>query len=143
MINFKKKIVFLKTKKLGAFTMFELLLAMAIIGILASLSVPLYLPLISKAKSTEAKLQLRHVMMLQKNYFYVNSKYTTEISELGFEQAQLVTADGQANYKIDITDASVNNFTAKATAVSDFDGDGQFNVWQITADEKLKEVTPD
>ena len=32
----------LKSKKLGAFTMFELLLAMAIIGILASLSVPLY-----------------------------------------------------------------------------------------------------
>lgn len=123
--------------------MFELLLAMAIIGILASLSVPLYLPLISRAKSTEAKLQLRHVIMLEKNYFYINSKYTTDIKELGFEQPKLVTADGQANYKIDITDASVKNFTAKATAVSDFDGDGQYNVWQITADEKVKEVTPD
>ncbi len=129
--------------KLAGFTMFELLLAMAIIGILASLSVPLYLPLISRAKSTEAKLQLRHVLMLEKNYFYVNSKYTTDINELGFEQPKLVTADGQANYKIDVTDASVNSFTAKATAVSDFDGDGQYNVWQITADEKAKEVTPD
>lgn len=123
--------------------MFELLLAMAIIGILASLSVPLYLPLISRAKSIEAKIQLRHVMMLEKDFFYVNSKYTTNINELGFEQAKLVTADGSANYKIDVTDASVSSFTAKATAVSDFDGDGQFNVWQITADEKLKEVTPD
>lgn len=134
---------FLKTKKLHGFTMFELLLAMAIIGILASLSVPLYLPLISKAKSTEAKLQLRHVLMLQKNYFYVNSKYTTNLNDLGFEQARLVTADGQANYKIDVSDASVNSFTARATAVSDFDGDGQYNVWQITADEKLQEITPD
>lgn len=123
--------------------MFELLLAMAIIGILASLSVPLYLPLISRAKSIEAKIQLRHVMMLEKDFFYVNSKYTTNINELGFEQAKLVTADGSANYKIAVTDASVSSFTAKATAVSDFDGDGQFNVWQITADEKLKEVTPD
>lgn len=142
-MNFCKKITVLKTKKLGAFTMFELLLAMAIIGILASLSVPLYLPLISRAKSIEAKIQLRHVMMLEKDFFYVNSKYTTNINELGFEQAKLVTADGSANYKIDVTDASVSSFTAKATAVSDFDGDGQFNVWQITADEKLKEVTPD
>lgn len=142
-MNFKKRISILRKQKLGAFTMFELLLAMAIIGILASLSVPLYLPLISRAKSVEAKLQLRHVLMLQKNYFYVNSKYTTNINELGFEQPKLVTADGQANYKIDITDASVSGFTAKATAVSDFDGDGQFNVWQITADEKVKEVTPD
>jgi type IV pilus assembly protein PilE len=142
-MTIQKHIAALKRKKLGAFTMFELLLAMAIIGILASLSVPLYLPLISKAKSTEAKLQLRHVLMLEKNYFYVNSKYTTSISELGFEQARLVTADGQANYKIDVTDASVSGFTARATAVADFDGDGQFNVWQITADEKLTEVTPD
>ena len=133
----------LKSKKLGAFTMFELLLAMAIIGILASLSVPLYLPLISRAKSTEAKLQLRHVLMLEKNCFYVNSKYTTDVNEIGFEQPKLVTADGQANYKIEIMDASVNNFTARATAVSDFDGDGQMNVWQITADEKVKEITPD
>jgi type IV pilus assembly protein PilE len=142
-MSITKSLKILKSKKLEAFTMFELLLAMAIIGILASLSVPLYLPLISRAKSTEAKLQLRHVIMLEKNYFYINSKYTTDIKELGFEQPKLVTADGQANYKIDITDASVNNFTAKATAVSDFDGDGQYNVWQITADEKVKEVTPD
>jgi type IV pilus assembly protein PilE len=133
----------LKSKKLGAFTMFELLLSMAIIGILASLSVPLYLPLISRAKSTEAKLQLKHIIMLERNYFYVNSKYTDDLNSIGFEQPKLVTADGQANYKIDITDASVNNFTAKATAVSDFDGDGQYNVWQITADEKLKEIIQD
>ncbi len=142
-MNFNKYIQVLKTKKLGAFTMFELLLAMAIIGILASLSVPLYLPLISRAKSVEAKLQLRHVLMLEKNYFYINSKYSIDIKDLGFEQPKLVTADGQANYKIDISDASVSSFTARATAVSDFDGDGQFNVWQITADEKVKEVTPD
>ena len=139
----KNTVELLRTKKLGAFTLFELLIAMAIIGILSALSVPVFLPLISRTKSTEAKLQLRHVLMLEKNYFYINSKYTTNIDELGFEQAKLVTADGNANYKIDILDASVNNFTAKATAVADFDGDGQYNVWQITADEKLKEVTPD
>ena len=139
----KRSIHILKKKKLIGFTLFELLIAMAIIGILSALSVPVFLPLISRTKSTEAKLQLRHVLMLEKNNFYINSKYTTDINELGYEQAKLVTADGNANYKIDILDASVSNFTAKATAVVDFDGDGQFNVWQITADEKLKEVTPD
>lgn len=142
-MTLKKLICILKYKKLGAFTLFELLIAMAIIGILSALSVPVFLPLISRTKSTEAKLQLRHILMLEKNHFYINSKYTTDVNDLGYEQAKLVTADGNANYKIDILDASVNNFTAKATAVVDFDGDGQFNVWQITADEKLKEVTPD
>ena len=142
-MKINKTINKMKTKKLGAFTMFELLVAMAIIGILSALAVPEFLPMISKSKAQEAKLQLRHVLMLEKNHFYVNSKYTNNLNDIGFEQAKLVTADGNANYKIEITDASVNNFTAKATAVADFDGDGQFNVWQITADEKLKEVTPD
>lgn len=142
-MKFDKIILEFKTKKLSAFTMFELLIAMAIIGILSAMAVPAFLPMISKAKSIEAKTQLRHVLMLEKNYFYTNSKYTSDIKELGFEQAKLITEDGNANYKIDIIDASVNSFSAKATAVSDFDGDGQFNVWQITADEKLKEVTPD
>lgn len=133
----------LSKKKLEAFTLFELLIAMAIIGILTAMSVPVFLPLISKTKATEAQLQLQHVLMLEKNYFYINSKYSNSFSDLGFEQAKLVTEDGKANYKIEITDASVSGFTAKATAVSDFDGDGQFNVWQITADEKIKEVVPD
>ncbi len=142
-MNFNKHIKKLKTKKLGAFTMFELLLAMAIIGILSALAVPVFLPVIGKAKAQEAKLQLRHVLMLEKSFFYVDSKYTTSLNDIGFEPAKLVTADGTANYKIEITDASSKGFTAKATAVVDFDGDGQFNVWQITAEDKLKEVTPD
>ncbi|MBA4241917.1 MAG: general secretion pathway protein GspG [Sphingobacteriaceae bacterium] len=142
-MKIKKNIIQLNIIKLPAFTMFELLVAMAIIGILSALAVPEFLPMISKSKAQEAKLQLRHILMLEKNYFYVNSRYTTNLNDIGFEQAKLVTAEGNANYKIEITDASVNSFTAKAVAVSDFDGDGQFNVWQIANDEKLKEITPD
>ena len=142
-MKIKKYIYLLKTKKFDAFTMIELLVVMAIIGTLSALAVPKFLPLISKSKTMEAKVQLGQVLNLEKGYFYTSSKYTTSFSELGFEQSTLVTADGNANYKIDITDASTKNFTARATAVVDFDGDGQFNVWQINADEKLTEVTPD
>lgn len=139
----KKSYKRLNGKKLNGFTMFELLVAMAIIGILSALAVPQFLPMISKAKANEAKLQLRHVLMLQKNHFYVNSKYSSNLPEIGFEQAKLVTEDGNANYKIEIASANASGFVAKATAVADFDGDGTFNVWQITADEKLTETTPD
>ena len=34
-------------------------------------------------------------------------------------------------------------FVGKATAVVDFDGDGQFNVWEIDQDKSLREVTKD
>lgn len=130
-------------KKLKAFTLAELLVVLAIIGILVLLALPVLLPLISKTKSLEAQLQLKHVLQLQKSYFFVHSKYTNSIDDLGFEQAKLVTNEGNANYKIEIVEASHSTFRVRATSVTDFDQDGTFNTWEIDANEDLKEVTKD
>ena len=103
------------------------------------------MPLITKAKSTEAKLQLEHMHTLEKNYFFEKSKYTNDLNELGFIQERLSSdgKDGRANYRIEIVQASSNAFVARATAVADFNGNGTFNVWEIDQDKNLKEVTPD
>lgn len=130
-------------KKLKAFTLAELLVVLAIIGILVLLALPSLMPLISKTKAMEAQLQLKHLMQLEKSYFFVHSKYTASIDDLGFEQAKLVTQDGHANYKIEVLEASHKNFKARATAVTDFDQDGEMNVWEIDANENLHEVTKD
>lgn len=135
-----KKVVFQKVKGM---TLIELLLVLALIGILLSLAVPQLMPLIGKTKSLEAQMQLKHLLTLQKNYFYINSKYSNSLDDLGFEQSKLVTQDGKANYKIEIISATNKGFTAKASSVTDFDQDGQFNVWQITQDEKVEEIIKD
>ncbi len=129
--------------KLKAFTLTELLVVLCIIGILVLLALPNLMPLISKAKSTEAQLQLEHIHTLEKTYFYLHSKYSNTPSEIGFEPAKLVKDGGNANYLIEITDAGTNSFRAKATAVTDFDGDGTFNVWEVDQEKNLKEITPD
>jgi type IV pilus assembly protein PilE len=130
-------------RRFSAFTLTELLVVLVIIGILILLALPNLMPLISKAKSTEAKMQLKHVHTLEKSYFYMHSKYSDDFEEIGFEQRKLVTNDGNANYKIEIVEASVSGFKAKATAVVDFDGDGDYNVWEIDQDKNLKEVVKD
>ncbi|MEE1945901.1 type II secretion system protein [Pedobacter sp. KR3-3] len=132
-------------KKVKAYTLTEILVVLVIIGILVLLALPNLMPLITKAKTTEAKLQLEHLAKLEQSYFYEHSRYTTDLAELGFIQEKLSTdgKDGKANYKIEIVSANNNSFVAKATAVADFDGDGTFNVWQIDQDKNLKEVTPD
>ena len=133
------------TKKLDAYTLTEILIVLAIIGILILLALPNLMPLITKAKTTEAKLQLEHVAKLEQSYFYEHSKYSADLLEIGFIQEKLTSdaKDGKANYKVEVTAASNNTFTAKATAVADFDGDGTFNVWQIDQDKNLKEIVAD
>ena len=135
----------LLNKKVNAYTLTEILVVLVIIGILVLLALPNLMPLITKAKTTEAKLQLEHLTKLEQTYFYEHSKYTTDLNELGFIQDKLTTdgKDGKANYKIEVTGATNNTFTAKATAVADFNGNGVFNVWQIDQEKNLKEVTPD
>ena len=132
-------------KRLKAYTLVEMLFVLAIIGALVLLALPNLLPLLTRAKATEAKLQLAHVQVLEKNYFYEHSKYSKDLTEIGFIQEPLSTdnKNGRANYRIDITNATNTTFTATATAVVDFNGNGTFNVWQIDQDTNLKEVTPD
>jgi type IV pilus assembly protein PilE len=131
------------TKHFKAFTLQELLVVLIIIGILTLLVLPNLLPLITKAKSTEAQLQLKHVYTLQKSNFYTYSKYSDDLKAIGFEQEKLVTENGSANYLIEIVQATQSVFLARATAVADFDGDGSFNIWEIDQDNNIKEVTPD
>lgn len=133
----------LKLTKVKAYTLSELLVVLVIIGILILIALPNLMPLISRAKATEAKMQLTHLQNLEKNYFYMYSKYSTDFNELGFEQEKLITEGGNANYKIEILEASMTQFKAQATAIADFDGDGAFNVWEIDQDKKLVEVTKD
>jgi type IV pilus assembly protein PilE len=135
----------LLSKKLIAYTLTEILVVLVIIGILVLLALPNLMPLITKAKTTEAKLQLEHLAKLEQTYFYEYSKYSSDLTDLGFIQEKLSSdgKDGKANYKIEVTSATNSTFMAKATAVVDFDGDGVFNVWQIDNDKNLKEVVAD
>ena len=129
--------------KLKAFSLNELLVVLVIIGILLLLALPNLMPLISRAKSLEAQTQLKHIYTLEKSYFYLHSRYSSEFMDIDYEHPILNTNGGNANYQIEIIEAINNRFKARATAVSDFDGDGIFNVWEIDQNQNLKEVIKD
>lgn len=130
-------------KKIAAFNLQELLVVLVIIGILILLALPSLMPLISKAKSIEAQSQLKHLSVLEQQYFYMFSKYSPEFSEIDFEAPQTVTNNGTANYTYEILEVSSNSFKARATAITDFDGDGIFNVWEIDQNQVPKEIVKD
>jgi len=131
------------TKKLKAFTLTELLVVLVIIGILVLVALPNLMPLISKAKGTEAQLQLKQVFTLERSHFYLHSNYSDNLLAIDYEQEKLVTEGGHANYLLEIVAASPAGFLARATAVVDFDGDGTYSVWEIDQDKQLVEVSKD
>ena len=135
--------VFLNEMMLKAYSMSELLVVLCIIGILILLVLPNQTSVISQAKAIEAQSMLNHMYGLQKSHFYRYSKYANDFDALGFEQATTINEGGQAVYKINIIEASTNSFKAKAVSLSDFDGDGNFNTWEIDQNKLLVEVVKD
>jgi type IV pilus assembly protein PilE len=131
--------------RIKAFTLSELLVVLVIIGILVLMALPVLMPLISRTRSIEAKQGLKHIYTLEKTYFYEFSKYTNDVGKIGFEQEKLVTEgeDGKSNYAFEIVEADHKFFRVRATAVVDFDGDGEFNVWEIDEKNNLVEVVKD
>ena len=130
-------------KRVPAFSLSELLVVLVIIGILVLIALPNLMPLISKAKSVEAQQQLVFLHSLQKSNYYTFSRYSSSLDELGFEQQKMVTEGGTANYRIEITEATEKGFRATATAVVDFNGNGDYNVWEINQDKELREIVKD
>ena len=129
--------------KVGAYNLQEVLVVLVIIGILLLLALPNLMPLISKAKSTEAQLQLSHIYNSQTTHRYMYSKYSFDLNEIDFEAPKTVNENGRANYSYEILSATNSSFKARATAVTDFDGDGVFNVWEIDETGAPKQIVKD
>ena len=139
---FKNRVKEFKKEEDG-FSLTELLIVLAIIGILVMIAVPLYQNVTTRAKTTEAKTQLNFLHTLQRTYRLENDTYATDFASLGFEQESLITEGGRARYEIEITEAGPNSYIATATSIIDFDNDGQLNQWQVTEDGNIEQTVPD
>ncbi|GAA3647360.1 prepilin-type N-terminal cleavage/methylation domain-containing protein [Flavivirga jejuensis] len=133
----------MKTLKLPAYNLQEVLIVLIIIGILLLLALPNLMPLISKTKSIEAQTQLKYVYNSQTSYRYMYSKYSIDLNDIDFEAPKTVKENGTSNYVYEILSATNNSFKARATAITDFDGDGTFNVWEIDETGAPKQTVKD
>lgn len=132
-----------KKNRLPAYNLQEVLIVLVIIGILLLLALPNLMPLISKTKSIEAQTQLKYIYNSQTTYRFMYSRYANDLNELDFEPPKTVKENGTGNYSYELLSATNNNFKAKATAITDFDGDGIFNVWEIDENGNPKQIVKD
>ncbi len=130
-------------RRIPALNLQETLIVLAIIGILLLLALPNLMPLISKAKSIEAQTQLKAIYNAQTTHRYMYSKFSPDFNELDFEAPKTVLENGTANYRYEIVSADAATFKARAEAVTDFDGDGILNVWEIDENGNPKQTIKD
>ncbi len=127
----------------NAFSLAEILIVLAIMGILIMLVVPNQAGVASRTKSLEAQQELKMVQNLEYAYFLQFSKYSADLPGLNYLPHKTVINGGTANYEISIIEASPEGFKAKAEAVVDFNGDGKKNIWEIDKEGILIETQVD
>ncbi|WP_304504064.1 type IV pilin protein [Corallococcus sp. EGB] len=72
-------------RKKGGFTLIELMIVVAIIGILAAIAIPNFIRFQAKSKQSEAKTNLKAIFTAQKSYFGEKDKYVTDFTVIGFD----------------------------------------------------------
>jgi type IV pilus assembly protein PilA len=72
-------------KKVRGFTLIELMIVVAIIGILAAIAIPNFIRFQAKSKQSEAKTNLKAVFTAQRAYFGEKDRYGSSFDKIGFQ----------------------------------------------------------
>lgn len=133
----------LSFKKMAAFTLTELMVVLVIIGILMLIALPIFDDLFADTYSIEAQNQLKYLQSRQQTFYQKNFRYSEDFIEIGFTAPKTLQESGDARYRYEVTQAGNSGFIARATAIADFDNDGNINVWEINQDGQLREIVSD
>ena len=135
------------------FSLTELMIVVAIIGILATIAIPKFMSYQAKAKQTEAKNNLVAIHTGEIAYFAENNGYIDDFNAIGFG----ISGSSQ-RYYYEIGKSNVGTLAPGCTAsaldkatptefvavaVGNIDGDTTCDVWTIDQDKVLKNVTND
>ena len=73
-----------KTALKKGFTLVELMIVVAIIGILAAIAIPNFIKFQARSKQAEPKANLKALFVAQRSYFSERDSYSSSVSDIGF-----------------------------------------------------------
>lgn len=102
-------------KKYNGFTLIELMIVVAIIGIMSAIAYPSYTSYMKKSARADAKVGLVKLADKQERFYLQNNSYTATIADLGITSS--VSEEGYYSFSIASADL-VSGFVLTATAVT-------------------------
>jgi len=146
------------TKQQKGFTLVELMIVVAIIGILSTIAIPNYLKMIGRAKQAEAKMNLGAIYTAEISYYAENATFAGGVDSfvhMGWEPTSQLVA--RYAYQVDEGllmpfyhppvdfptpyTTSKDSFTAQA--FGNIDNDPAVDIWTLDDAKQLENVQSD
>jgi type IV pilus assembly protein PilE len=98
------------------FTLVELMIVIAIIGILAAIAIPSYSRYVKQSRRTSAKTALLDLASREAKYYSTNNAYTNSMTNLGYSSAApIAVPDATSNYySLSVAQVGSTDFTGTA-----------------------------
>ncbi len=110
-----------------AFTLIELMIVVAIIGILAAIAIPNFVKFQCRSKQSEAKGNLKAIYVSEESYRAEADTYGTNTTVIGFQPK-----GNKIRYVYTIAaSTNSNTFTATATPAAQFSGELSSDSWTV------------
>ncbi|HPY40948.1 MAG TPA: type IV pilin protein [Thiolinea sp.] len=103
-------------KSQRGFTLTELMIVIAILGIISAFAYPNYVEQVRKSKRSDAKIALQQIAQRQESHFIKNYTYAASLTALGYGADTI--ASPQAEYNINISAATATSYTVQAVPAS-------------------------
>ncbi len=106
-------------KKTAGFTLIEIIVTLAIAGILTSFAYPAYTDSVRNSRRTDAITTLVELQMLQEKHRSTNISYATDLTTFGYTVVSGKSPTASGYYELALSGVSGAGFTITATPLGD------------------------
>jgi type IV pilus assembly protein PilE len=122
MSKLNQKMIVRQIQRISAFTLIELLIVLAVIGILAAIAYPSYDESVRRGRRADAQALLTESAQWMERFYSQNNNYevtAAEFANAGFSRVPRNSRDGDQFYTITlVTEAPFQRYTLTATKVN-------------------------